>query len=74
MKPGARYCVVIGNNTVRDIYVKSHEIITQMALSQNIGFELETYFHSGLINHYIKIPRKERKPGEWLLVFRKPNF
>jgi len=74
LKPSARYCVVIGNNTVRDIYVKSHEIITQMALSQNIGFELETYFHSGLINHYIKIPRKERMPGEWVLVFRKPNF
>ncbi len=72
LKPGARYCVVIGNNTVRDTYVKSHEIITQIALSNNIGFELETYFHSGLINHYIKIPRKERMPGEWVLIFRKP--
>ena len=74
LKPGARYCVVIGNNTVRGTYVKSHEILTQMALSKNIGFELETYFHSGLINHYIKIPRKERMPGEWVLVFRKPNL
>ena len=74
LKPGARYCVVIGNNTVRGTYVKSHEIITQMALSQNVGFELENYFHSGLINHYIKIPRKERMPGEWVLVFRKPNL
>ncbi len=74
LKPGARYCVVIGNNTVRDIYVKSHEIIAQIALSNNVGFELETYFHSGLINHYIKIPRKERMPGEWVLIFRKPNL
>ena len=74
LKPGARYCVVIGNNTVRDTYVKSHEIITQMALSENIGFELENYFHSGLINNYIKIPRKERMPGEWVLVLKKPNF
>ena len=71
LKVNSRYCVVIGNNTVRDIYVKSHEIITEMAISDKIGFELETYFHSGLINHFIKIPRKERMPGEWILVLRK---
>ncbi|MBL7116899.1 MAG: hypothetical protein ISS25_03660 [Nanoarchaeota archaeon] len=71
LKPSAKYCVVIGNNTVRGTYVKSHEIITQMALSSNVGFKLDNYFHSGLINHYIKIPRKERMSGEWILIFKK---
>lgn len=72
LKPGKRYCLVIGNNTVRGHYVNSHEIITEIALSKAVGFKLETYFHSCLINHFIKIPRKERMPGEWILVFKKP--
>ena len=31
-----------------------------MNLSKTIGFEIETYFGSEIIKHFIKIPRKER--------------
>lgn len=71
LKKEGRYCIVIGNNTIRGHEVLSQEIMTEIATSNNIGFELEKRFHSGLINHFIKIPRKERMQGEWVLVLRK---
>jgi hypothetical protein len=68
--PGGRYCIAIGNNTVRGRYIPSHEILMEIA-SEDVVFEIENYFHSGVINHFIKIPRKERMLGEWVIVLRK---
>ena len=65
-----RYCIAIGNNTIGGRYIPSHEILMEIA-SKDVGFEIENYFHSGVINHFIKIPRKERMSGEWVIVLRK---
>jgi DNA modification methylase len=72
LKPGSRYCVAIGNNIMRGVQVKSHEILAEIAES-DVGFELETQFFSKLIRHFIRIPRKERMHGEWVLVLRIPQ-
>ncbi len=72
LKPGSRYCVTIGNNLIRGVRVKSHEILSEIA-SSRVGFELETQFFSKLIRHFIRIPRRERMHGEWVLVLRKPS-
>lgn len=72
LRPGARYCVAIGNNLIRGVRVKSHEILAEIATSR-IGFELEKQFFSKLIRHFIRIPRRERMHGEWVLILRKPS-
>jgi len=72
LKPGSRYCVAIGNNLIRGVRVKSHEILAEIATSR-VGFDLETQFFSKLIRHFIRIPRRERMHGEWVLVLRKPS-
>ena len=72
LKPGSRYCVAIGNNLMRGVRVKSHEILAEIAVS-GVGFELETQFFSKLIRHFIRIPRKERMHGEWVLILKKPQ-
>lgn len=70
LKPGARYCIVIGNNLIRGVQVKSHEILAEMAES-HVGFTCEKMFFSKLIRHFIRIPRPERMLGEWVLILRK---
>lgn len=72
LKPGSRYCLAIGNNLIRGVYVRSHEILSEIATSR-VGFELEKQFFSKLIRHFIRIPRRERMHGEWVLIFRKPT-
>jgi DNA modification methylase len=71
LRPGGRYCIAIGNNLIRGIRVKSHEILAEIAES-TIGFELEKIFFSKLIRHFIRIPRRERMHGEWVLILKKP--
>ncbi len=73
LKPDGKYCIVIGNNTVRGHEVNSHEILSEIATSDDIGFQLEKKFFSLLIRHFIKIPRPERMNGEWVLIFRNPK-
>ncbi|TFG34971.1 hypothetical protein EU527_00545 [Candidatus Thorarchaeota archaeon] len=72
LKPGCRYCIAIGNNLIRGVRVKSHEILSEIAVSQ-IGFDLEKQFFSKLIRHFIRIPRRERMQGEWILILKKPQ-
>ena len=72
LRKNGYYCVVIGNNTIRGHVVKSHKILSEIATSKNVGFKLEKMFYSGVVNHFIKIPRKERMLGEWVLVLKKP--
>lgn len=73
LRPDGHYCIAIGNNMIRKVPIHSHKILTELATSEDIGFELEKTFFSGLIRHFIRIPRKERMPGEWILVLRKPG-
>jgi DNA modification methylase len=70
LKPGARYCIAVGNNVIRGYFINSHDILAQIATDQ-VGFTLEKMFFSRLIRHFIKIPRQERMMGEWVLVLRK---
>ena len=42
-----------------------------MTLAENIGFEIENYFGSEIIKHFIKVPREERINTDWILVLRK---
>ncbi|MHA2041277.1 MAG: DNA methyltransferase [Candidatus Thorarchaeota archaeon] len=72
LRPGGCYCVAIGNNLIRGYPVHSHSILTEIATSEEVGFTLTKSFFSGVIRHFIKIPRKERMSGEWVLVLRKP--
>jgi DNA modification methylase len=70
LRSGARYVVVIGNNLIRGRVVPTHEFL--LGLAARVGFEVETYFASEVIRHYIKVPRKERITEDWVLVLRKP--
>jgi DNA modification methylase len=72
LKPGGHYCLAIGNNLIRGVQVKSHEILAEIA-TENIGFKLDRVFFSKLIRHFIRIPRKERMLGEWVLILEKPQ-
>jgi DNA modification methylase len=72
LRPGGHYCVAIGNNVIRGNVVESHKILAEIAATEDVGFEVEKTFFSGVIRHFIKIPRKERMSGEWILVLRKP--
>lgn len=72
LKPGGHYCVAIGNNLIRGVRVKSHEVLTEIA-EERVGFEIDRVFFSKLIRHFIRIPRKERMLGEWVIILRKPK-
>ncbi len=71
LKTGARYCIAIGNNVIREVRVKSHDILSEIATSDAVGFNLDRCFFSGLIRHFIRIPRKERMMGEWVIILQK---
>ncbi len=71
LQPGGYYCLAIGNNVIRGIRIRSHDILTEIATSEDVGFILERMFFSGLIRHFIKIPRRERMSGEWVLILKK---
>jgi hypothetical protein len=68
LKPGGRYVVVVGNNIIRGSEVPTHRYL--MGVADRAGLETETYFASGVIRHYIKVPRRERINEDWVLVFR----
>jgi DNA modification methylase len=70
LKPGRNYVVVVGNNIIRGEEVPTHRYL--MGVAERAGLETETYFASGVIRHYIKVPRKERINEDWVLVFRRP--
>ena len=42
-----------------------------MPIAEDIGFEIETYFGSEIIKHFVKMPRKERIYTNWILVLKK---
>ena len=70
LRSGRHYVVVVGNNIIRGEEVPTHRYL--MGVAERAGMEVDTYFASGVIRHYIKVPRKERINEDWVLVFRKP--
>lgn len=69
LKYGARYVIVIGNNTIRGHNFESWKYLIEIAKRNN--FEIETYFGSEIIKHFIKIKRNERINTDWVIVLRK---
>ena len=69
LRDGGRYIVVVGNNRIRGQLFESWKYL--MPLAENIGFDVENYFGSEIIKHFIKVPREERINTDWILVLRK---
>ena len=69
LKPGKRYVVVVGNNLVRGYNFETWRYLKDMA--PGVGFRVERYFISEIINHFIKVPRKERINDDYVLVLQK---
>ncbi len=69
LKPGKRYVVVVGNNFVRGVQFESWRYLKQIA--PKVGYKVEKTFVSGIINHFIKIPRAERINDDHVLVLKK---
>ncbi|MRI59182.1 MAG: hypothetical protein C6H99_06740 [Epsilonproteobacteria bacterium] len=71
LKPNGRYILAIGNNKIRNELFESWKYI--MDISEKIGFEIELYFGSEIIKHFIKVKREERINTDWIVVLRKPH-
>ena len=69
LRNGGRYIIVVGNNRMRGQLFESWKYL--MTLAENIGFNIESYFGSEIIKHFIKVPREERINTDWILVLRK---
>ncbi len=69
LKPKHQYVVVVGNNLVRGIQFETWRYLKMVA--PEIGFDVEKHFISEIINHFIKVPRKERINDDHVLVLRK---
>ena len=69
LRKGGRYIVVVGNNRIRGQLFENWKYL--MPIAEKIGFEVETYFGSEIIKHFIKVPRDERINTDWTLVLKK---
>ena len=69
LREGGRYIIVVGNNRIRGQLFENWKYL--MLIAENIGFEVETYFGSEIIKHFVKMPRKERIHTDWILVMKK---
>lgn len=69
LKQGGRYVVVIGSNQVRGMNFESWRYLRDASIS--VGFEVENYFISGIINHFIKVPRKERIEDDYIIILKR---
>lgn len=69
LKKKGVYVLVIGNNLMRGVEFETWKYLYDQA--PKIGFNVETHFISGIINHFIKVPRKERINEDYILVLRK---
>lgn len=71
LKPGKRYAIVVGNNRIRGIVFETWKYLCLIA--EKVGFEVETWFISEVIKHFIKVPRDERIDQDYIIVLRKPQ-
>lgn len=69
LKPGGRYVVVVGNNTIRGFNFETWRYLMEMA--PKLGYRVECNFISEIINHFIKVPRKERINDDHVLILQK---
>ena len=69
LREGGKYVIVVGNNRIRGQLFENWKYL--MPLAENVGFEIETYFGSEIIKHFIKVPRGERINTDWVLVLKK---
>ena len=69
LRAGGRYIIVVGNNRIRGQLFENWKYL--MPIAEDIGFEIETYFGSEIIKHFIKVPRGERINTDWILVLKK---
>lgn len=69
LKPNGYYIIVVGNNKIRNELFENWKYIKSLA--ENVGFFVENYFASEIINHFIKVPREERINTDWVLVLKK---
>ena len=69
LKKGGAYVIVIGNNLVRGIEFETWRYLAEAA--PKVGYKVECRFVSTIINHFIKVPRKERINDDHILVLRK---
>ncbi len=69
LRKDGRYIVVVGNNRIRGQLFENWKYL--MPIAEEIGFEIETYFGSEIIKHFIKVPREERINTDWILVLKK---
>lgn len=69
LKKHGRYAIVIGNNTIRGHNFESWKYLMEIAKRNN--FDVESYFGSEIIKHFIKIKREQRINTDWVIVLRK---
>jgi len=69
LREGGRYVIVVGNNRIRGHLFENWKYL--MPIAEEVGFEVETYFGSEIIKHYVKMPRKERIHTDWIIVLKK---
>ena len=69
LKKGGRYAIVIGNNAIRGHNFESWKYLIEIAKRNK--FEVENYFGSEIIKHFIKIKRDERINTDWVIILRK---
>ena len=69
LKTGGHYVMAVGSNSIRGHLFENWRYIKQAAL--DIGFDIDCVFVSGIINHFIKIPRKERISKDHILIMKK---
>ena len=69
LRPGGRYVIVVGSNLIRGHIFENWRYLAEAALS--LGYKLELHFISKIINHFIKVPRKERINEDHILVLRR---
>lgn len=71
LKKDGYYVIIVGNNKIRNELFENWRYTMSMAIE--IGFKVENYFASEIINHFIKVPREERINTDWILVLKKVN-
>ena len=69
LKNDGAYVMVIGNNLMRGIEFETWRYLAEQA--PKIGYRVECHFVSAIINHFIKVPRKQRINDDHVLVLRK---
>jgi len=69
LKKKHKYLVVVGNNRIRGEVFENWKYL--MEIAEGVGFNVECYFGSEIINHFIKVPREERINTDWVIVLQK---